>query len=566
MFRWYQEATICYAYLVDVTNTDELGNSKWFTRGWTLQELIASKVVQFYSADWRDLGSKQDLQDELEKITGIEKFVLLTCDFEQVCVAKRMSWAANRKTTRVEDMAYSLMGIFGVNMPLLYGEGTRSFIRLQEEIMKVSDDHTLFAWGLPLEFSHMDQSAMQSWSKDAHGPGSSPYSQLRGLLANSPSEFATKHDLRSLRVLQSDMPPIMSSNGVRIELPVWIQTKLSCQFAAISCYVHAYNTKFLGIPLSRWGESFTARSGPLVLLSEADWPTRARETLLIKQPPASIPSPPDPSTFKIMRTSQQKEDYFTIDEIYCLGGASYSQNTQTITFPINQRGPHAILFFQPRANFTDILSAKYRELTSDGTKQSISDREYGLRKVSGYSFLSPFAIVLGSDTEHWAAFLPILDEATAEKDFHKLLREREHWVQYCATKTQLKLYLDDRNQEGVNLDKRCHLDKRLLRTRALWFYKDGRSDTQYSCFLDMDLCLKLMVRPANFTETAVFVCIDITVRMEKHTLQKLVEELHQAHFTGVWWENMELKWFPGVPKTSTDATSHADAGVTISRS
>src|SRR6185295_2773072 len=93
-----------------------------------------------------DLGTKATLQDELLKITRIPINVLLENELEAASVAQKMSWAAQRETTKVEDGAYCLMGIFGVNMPLLYGEGERAFIRLQEEIMRVSDDHSLFAW------------------------------------------------------------------------------------------------------------------------------------------------------------------------------------------------------------------------------------------------------------------------------------------------------------------------------------------------------------------------------------------------------------------------------------
>src|SRR5271168_851945 len=82
----------------------------------------------------------------ISEITGIPTNILLGGDVEGASVAQRMSWASKRKTTRVEDLAYCLMGMFGINMPLLYGEGERAFIRLQEEIIKVSDDHSLFAW------------------------------------------------------------------------------------------------------------------------------------------------------------------------------------------------------------------------------------------------------------------------------------------------------------------------------------------------------------------------------------------------------------------------------------
>ncbi|KAF2108494.1 heterokaryon incompatibility protein-domain-containing protein, partial [Lophiotrema nucula] len=152
MFRWYAEARTCYAYLADVHEIADLSRSAWFTRGWTLQEMLAPQNVAFYSAGWHFLGHRADLSLEkpILEATGIleeQKSVLQSFDLGSWSIAERMSWASRRRTTRKEDLAYCLLGIFGVNMPLLYGEGeSAAFIRLQGEIMKVSDDHSLFAW------------------------------------------------------------------------------------------------------------------------------------------------------------------------------------------------------------------------------------------------------------------------------------------------------------------------------------------------------------------------------------------------------------------------------------
>lgn len=158
MFAYYEKAAVCYAYLSDVQSgrqnphglERELQRSKWFTRGWTLQELLAPTNMHFFNFKWELIGTKTSLKGTLSKITGISPGIL-TGQF-QICsasIAQRMSWAALRKTTRPEDIAYCLMGIFEVHMPLLYGEGEKAFHRLQEEIMKSSDDHTLFAWADP---------------------------------------------------------------------------------------------------------------------------------------------------------------------------------------------------------------------------------------------------------------------------------------------------------------------------------------------------------------------------------------------------------------------------------
>ncbi|RYP69892.1 hypothetical protein DL771_005835 [Monosporascus sp. 5C6A] len=146
MYHWYQNAERCYAYLADVSSKSDFTSSRWFTRGWTLQELIAPSAVIFLDQHWQRLGTKTSLRQAVSGSTKIPANILLGDDLETASIAQRMSWAAKRQTTRVEDRAYCLLGIFGVNMPLLYGEGERAFTRLQEEIMKISDDHSLFAW------------------------------------------------------------------------------------------------------------------------------------------------------------------------------------------------------------------------------------------------------------------------------------------------------------------------------------------------------------------------------------------------------------------------------------
>jgi hypothetical protein len=147
MYQWYKESTICYAYLCDVREDKDFERSVWFSRGWTLQELIAPRNLRFYDIAWNPIGNKKDLLFRLATVMGVTLSVLETGITADCSVAQRMSWAAKRTTTGPEDMAYSLMGIFDINMPLLYGEGgKKSFLRLQEEIIKVLDDHSIFAW------------------------------------------------------------------------------------------------------------------------------------------------------------------------------------------------------------------------------------------------------------------------------------------------------------------------------------------------------------------------------------------------------------------------------------
>ncbi|GAB1321008.1 HET-domain-containing protein [Madurella fahalii] len=149
MWAWYRDSAVCYAYLSDVEKPADLGGSRWFTRGWTLQELIAPSRVEFYSKTWDYLGEKQDssLITTVFQASRVDECVLAGVIRPQyVSVAKRMYWASRRATTRKEDEAYCLMGLFDVNMPLLYGEGSRAFMRLQNEITKITSDQSILAW------------------------------------------------------------------------------------------------------------------------------------------------------------------------------------------------------------------------------------------------------------------------------------------------------------------------------------------------------------------------------------------------------------------------------------
>lgn len=153
MFRWYHQAAKCYVYLSDVS-MDAVGNhlpsartweaafrdSRWFTRGWTLQELLAPPCVEFYSAEGEKLGDKTSMVREIHKITGINVLALQGSALSAFSVDERMSWAEGRKTKREEDAAYSLLGIFDIYMPLIYGEGReKAFIRLRREIEQSKD-------------------------------------------------------------------------------------------------------------------------------------------------------------------------------------------------------------------------------------------------------------------------------------------------------------------------------------------------------------------------------------------------------------------------------------------
>jgi hypothetical protein len=156
MYNWYQQARECYVFLRDVPPLSHgrtvvlrrMMESEWFTRGWTLQEMLAPPSVVFLTWDWEIIGDKVSLARDISSITGIPEALLEAQDsLLRSSVAQKMSWASKRQTTKPEDMAYCMLGLFGVNMPLLYGEGgPKAFKRLQLHIISDSDDESIFAW------------------------------------------------------------------------------------------------------------------------------------------------------------------------------------------------------------------------------------------------------------------------------------------------------------------------------------------------------------------------------------------------------------------------------------
>ncbi|KAF3070104.1 hypothetical protein CFAM422_006807 [Trichoderma lentiforme] len=274
MFKWYKNSAIAYAFLEDYpfpksekptlnTTSVGFGHSRWFTRGWTLQELIAPQRLEFYNRSWEKIAEKTPIAKELAVITGIDAFVLDgSGPWQQVSVGRRLGWAANRETTREEDLAYCLFGLFDVNMPLIYGEGGKAFLRLQEHILQQSDDHTIFAWR-------------------AASPSTDPDTAY-GLFAKSPRDFHnftngswrrglpgykihSKFD-RLVRVWGSNVPqdPVtMSNKGIHITSLVkdlrhpWASGDLVIML--LNCCFDANPSATAGIYLKRLGSDRYAR-------------------------------------------------------------------------------------------------------------------------------------------------------------------------------------------------------------------------------------------------------------------------------------------------------------------
>lgn len=205
MYRWYQDSECCYAFLSDVPTSLARGwhevktalmSSRWFTRGWTLQEMIAPRSLGFYNQDWIFIGAREAFANVINDHTQVPLDVLVGVTGPQdYCVAQRMAWASKRMTTRKEDMAYCLLGLFDINMPMLYGEGDKAFIRLQEEIIKKTDDMSIFAW--------VDESAN--------------HSKYSGLLARSPALFSKGNAVEWNRISTS-MGHEITNRGIKLSL------------------------------------------------------------------------------------------------------------------------------------------------------------------------------------------------------------------------------------------------------------------------------------------------------------------------------------------------------------
>jgi hypothetical protein len=242
MFQWYSNASICYAYLSDVPPGNQLGPSskffvsRWFTRGWTLQELLAPKHVQFYDSGWHYHGDKRYMSAEIEQITGIPRTILSgEEELHDASIAQRMSWASRRITKRREDIAYCLLGIFGITMPIIYGEGDQAFSRLQKEILKKHRDDSILAWGLTLTKSTPDTSVDK---------------RSAGVMAASPSDFANCGDIATRECAIGSINPSDIDDGyIQLNFPLFTASTGEI-FGLLNCGPKHNTGLVVGIPLS----------------------------------------------------------------------------------------------------------------------------------------------------------------------------------------------------------------------------------------------------------------------------------------------------------------------------
>lgn len=282
MYHWYEKADVCYAFIPDAKPAFEddmyapsssFRESSWFKRGWTLQELIAPSEVEFFASDWSYMGNKREnnqFTELLMSITGVPTSVLLGDEHpSETSVASRMGWAAKRETTRVEDIAYCLLGLFDVNMPLLYGEGEKAFIRLQEQILSQTDDETIFAW---------------------HAPEPSR-NTFFGLLAEHPSYFPSRSNVEPVPRLTIGEPWSMTSKGLRVDfrLQECTDTADADYFVILNCETRGTNRYSPVIFLKRiWVDEF-ARVVPhkrAYRYLQTTSSEGTRETVFVKQKPS----------------------------------------------------------------------------------------------------------------------------------------------------------------------------------------------------------------------------------------------------------------------------------------
>lgn len=242
MFRWYQKASVCYAYLADVPlgDRDDLWHpdskfclSRWFRRGWTLQELLAPSKLHFYDERWTSLGTKTKLSGLLQRITGIPRpFLEGFAKMRDASVAQRMSWAARRDTKREEDLSYCLLGVFDIAMPMIYGEGgDKAFRRLQQGIMEQTRDHSILAW-------HLNQAAAMPIQPSASVSG--------GALARAPSDFANCANIVTRNGGNSTIQ--VSGGYLRAHLPVY-ESYDGYIYGLLDCGPEKNAKHIVGIPL-----------------------------------------------------------------------------------------------------------------------------------------------------------------------------------------------------------------------------------------------------------------------------------------------------------------------------
>ncbi|KAI1147986.1 HET-domain-containing protein [Nemania diffusa] len=401
MYAWYRDSVVCYAFLADVdASPGAFAKSRWFTRGWTLQELLAPKKVVFFDGHWGVLREKRDLADTISKITRIHIGALHDCSsIPEYSIAQRMSWAASRQTSRSEDIAYCLLGIFGINMPLLYGEGSKAFMRLQAEIIKVTDDQSILAWGTQV----------------------SSKQPPTGALALSPASFSSCGSIVKEKEA-AQWPYSITNLGISLQLPI-IQTRThGTMLAGLNCSYELQevsdpgrhhvspHTRSRRLPIWIWlmttgTETFvrTQFPTPRTFLGEL-YPERARRTIVKLYIKTGIPVFPKYPDIANSTLSNKHETGFPTGFVIALsfGQLRHLTGTFEAAFPPGNFTIDRIKFNQPlnlthevilMDNYGVLLSMvwdqhgcpkSWRHLVFANPNRQISDK----MKVDNWAYLS----------------------------------------------------------------------------------------------------------------------------------------------------------------------------------
>jgi hypothetical protein len=521
MFRWYREARVCYAYLTDVQEATQLADSRWFTRGWTLQELVAPSTVWFYTRNWQYLGSKVELQQEIQRITDIETKVLTDGVLETVGIARRMSWAAKRQTTRIEDLAYSLMGIFDINMPLLYGEGKKAFTRLQEEIMKTSDDQSLFAWGIPA-----DLKTMQQFLDTDKVPNTAEW---RGIFADSPSEFTHCDRIHVLEDVQSTVPPIVSNKSVRIELQLKEHDHTNIQFAVIYCTLHGRYQHYLGFPVIRWGGRWVARCGELVTVPVADLVSSKsnkpfiQPTVLLVKAPVATSSQTISNDLSLEHILNKYKTHYVLEDVHCSTQTSYSRGNKTLTLSEDNNSLHAVFYFicakhdrhelfpggRPTLGWnwehmTEKLVAEKRNANS--FEVTTKTNRYGLRYEAVYP---TFALLVGGWIgSPWVEAVTVLEDEDTEAEFKALHMADARMVRSCTTRHHLSSLLSQKTMVRPLRGSRSDEDTQLIMCYSSSCQKSATNSIVADTRLQVNARLKMVTR--NLVQRGLVLFVEVT--------------------------------------------------------
>ncbi|EEY20149.1 HET domain-containing protein [Verticillium alfalfae VaMs.102] len=425
MFMWYHRAHVCYVYLEDLPS---------FPAGYDGQ-------IDAWKPDnaWRTIGTKLRLRRQLEEITSINSRVL---DGRTppgvICVAEKMSWAARRTTTRKEDMAYCLLGLFGVNMPLLYGEEDNAFLRLQEHIIQKTNDLSIFTWSpsCPVARREVDVA--------------------RGCLAESPADFASCNSM-SRRDTFGMMEPefVMTNKGIRLETsrdlvyttvsPVGGESRTS-YILRLGCYSGLQNAVEIVVPLQKWGRDIFARdpSRPNTF-NKVDYVEKPafekRQTIyLIVSLPAFTSIRQSHTLLPLFQRAASCMAVLHIDPIACPGVMAYVYNR----WPSNHFDAERNLFMAPVGMLGKQWTAcRFHVSPADFSDAGSLGDEY-VRLPAVF-----YLVVI------WSIRSSPTNEATNEEDFSYLLLERPAWEQDFETDaiSELLTEVADNFKSSYNLQK-----------------------------------------------------------------------------------------------------------------